>query len=58
MGMQANILVMTGTPAAQNEFFNYFIDTLDDLELANQFLLLNVADAKAMQDTMHEYLLE
>ena len=53
--MLAQILVMTGLPAARKEHVNPFINTFDGPYISNQLLLLNVVDAEAMQKTLHGY---
>ena len=53
MGVQENILVMTGTPDARMEHVNHSIHTLDDPNLSTRLLLLNVEDAEVMHKTLH-----
>ena len=54
-GMRAKIPVKDGPPDARREHVEHFIGTLDNRELADQLLLLRLANADALEETLRAY---
>lgn len=50
--IRANIAIQEGTPHVRRNHAEHFIGTLDDRDLAKQLMLLRLADADDMEETL------